>query len=89
MSYILNLTLGCWITLDGNIDSAPHWFSSIESKKDLTKLINVWNSARNVWPEVIHYPALPEHFEVYSDAAYEKVTATIGGNRDKTKVSKD
>jgi hypothetical protein len=65
--YILNLVLGCWVIGD-NGDPNPGEFLDPtvdpQASDNLKDLVASWNKAPNKWEDV-HYPAIPEHFEVY------------------------
>jgi hypothetical protein len=69
--YILNLVLGCWLR-EYNSDKKPcnSYLSKTkrnihEYNKSLETLVAFWNSkGMQIWDD-IHYPCIPEHFEVY------------------------
>lgn len=55
--HILNLVLGCQLTVNGF--TKPHVFNN----PSLESLIGFWNSSPNKW-ECVHYPCILEHFEL-------------------------
>lgn len=65
MAYILNLTLGCWLSLE-EADLTPYG-----SYWPVKELVPYWNSCPNSWPFCIHYPCIAEQFEEYEELPEE------------------
>jgi hypothetical protein len=87
--YILNLVLGCWLTeTNENKKPSNSYLSKTprninKDNKSLQTLVKFWNShGAQVW-DCIHYPCIPEHFEVY------KNLPDTWRSHDKTEVSSD
>lgn len=67
--YILNLTLGCWVTDDDSGDAPGKFLMGDEDTYlSLEELITHWNntSLSNKWDD-IHCPCRIEHFELYDE----------------------
>lgn len=82
MAYILNLTLGCYITDDNN-EPDGEFLTNKHVLNTLEDLVDHWNKRHSdSWVD-IHHPCRVEHFEVYETLPE---TMIIGGCNDEGKI---
>jgi hypothetical protein len=69
MAYVFNIVLACWVKGDFSEGDEPGEFlrSGSDDFKTLEAMVQSWNKAGYQRWDDVHWPCIPEHFDVYEN----------------------